>query len=243
MRKAGLASRYALAILAALVALSLRHLLIPLLGFDNPYHTAWLAVAFSAWRPPEPVEVAALAVRRTEDGWRMGGRFSSLMRPPPGTPVPAYNVRVTGITEAMLADAPEAAEVFGELDRRLSRPPYRVVAHGAATEAGILRRKREHCPNLAATPLLDTVAMARAVLPDLGSHKLDAVLAHYEIPVPGDRHRAAADVEVTAAIFLRLLEDGVADGRWRDLGGLDRVAGKPPAHQPRKPEPEQLSME
>ncbi len=49
MGKAGLASRYALAILAALVALSLRHLLIPLLGFDNPYHTAWLAVAFSAW--------------------------------------------------------------------------------------------------------------------------------------------------------------------------------------------------
>lgn len=49
MRKAGLASRYALAILAALVALSLRHLLIPLLGFENPYHTAWLAVAFSAW--------------------------------------------------------------------------------------------------------------------------------------------------------------------------------------------------
>ena len=49
MRKAGPASRYVLAITAALVALFLRQLLIPLLGKQNPYHTAWLAVAFSAW--------------------------------------------------------------------------------------------------------------------------------------------------------------------------------------------------
>lgn len=43
------AFRYALSILAALVALLLRRLLDPLLGPENPYHTAWAAVAFSAW--------------------------------------------------------------------------------------------------------------------------------------------------------------------------------------------------
>lgn len=43
------ARRYALAIFAALVALFLRHLLTPLLGENNPYHTMWLAVVFSAW--------------------------------------------------------------------------------------------------------------------------------------------------------------------------------------------------
>ena len=41
--------RYAVGVLAALVALFLRRLLNPLLGADNPYHTAWLAVVFSAW--------------------------------------------------------------------------------------------------------------------------------------------------------------------------------------------------
>ena len=41
--------RYAGGILAALVALLLRGLLNPVLGYDNPYHTAWLAVVFSAW--------------------------------------------------------------------------------------------------------------------------------------------------------------------------------------------------
>jgi signal transduction histidine kinase len=41
--------RYGLAIVAAVVALLLRGLLAPLLGENNPYHTVWAAVVFSAW--------------------------------------------------------------------------------------------------------------------------------------------------------------------------------------------------
>jgi signal transduction histidine kinase len=41
--------RYGLAIVAAVVALLLRGFLKPLLGENNPYHTAWAAVVFSAW--------------------------------------------------------------------------------------------------------------------------------------------------------------------------------------------------
>lgn len=40
---------YVLAALAAVVALLLRRLLTPLLGENNPYHTLWAAVVFSAW--------------------------------------------------------------------------------------------------------------------------------------------------------------------------------------------------
>ncbi len=40
---------YGLAVLAAIAAVFLRNLLTPLLGIHNPYHTAWLAVIFSAW--------------------------------------------------------------------------------------------------------------------------------------------------------------------------------------------------
>lgn len=42
-------SRYAMGILAAVVALGLRKLLNPVLGTQNPYHTLWLAVVFSSW--------------------------------------------------------------------------------------------------------------------------------------------------------------------------------------------------
>jgi signal transduction histidine kinase len=41
--------RYGLAVAAAILALWLRQLLSPLLGVENPYHTAWVAVVFSAW--------------------------------------------------------------------------------------------------------------------------------------------------------------------------------------------------
>ena len=41
--------RYGLAALAAVAALLLRKLLMPLLGEQNFYHTAWAAVVFSAW--------------------------------------------------------------------------------------------------------------------------------------------------------------------------------------------------
>lgn len=41
--------RYGAAMLAAVAALFLRGLLAPILGLQNPYHTAWAAVVFSAW--------------------------------------------------------------------------------------------------------------------------------------------------------------------------------------------------
>jgi PAS domain S-box-containing protein len=44
-----LKTQYALAVFAAGVGLGVRGLLTPLLGQQNPYHTVWLAVVFSAW--------------------------------------------------------------------------------------------------------------------------------------------------------------------------------------------------
>src|SRR5579863_1061338 len=49
MRKSETLFRYFLAIVAAFAALWLLYLLTPLLGTENPYHTAWLAVVFAAW--------------------------------------------------------------------------------------------------------------------------------------------------------------------------------------------------
>ena len=42
-------SRYAIAAIAAIVALVLRSVLAPLLGTANPYHTVWLGVVYCAW--------------------------------------------------------------------------------------------------------------------------------------------------------------------------------------------------
>ncbi|MFE7588153.1 exonuclease domain-containing protein, partial [Kitasatospora sp. NPDC057512] len=116
---------------------------------------------------------------------------------------------------ALLATAPPAAQVMAGLDAHLSAPPYRLVAHHAHTEAGLIAHQAEHCPVLAATPLLDTIGLAKAVLPHLGSYRLDNLLGHYGIPRPADRHRAMPDVQVTAKILELLLAEGCAPRRWR----------------------------
>jgi DNA polymerase-3 subunit epsilon len=183
-------------------------------------------------RPMEPIEVAALALRHVDGHWREQARFSALIRPPDDVPVTTRSTALTGITAEMLAPARSAGEVLGELDRRLSAPPYRLIAHSAATEGSLIRRQAEHCPNLAATGLIDTIGMARAVIPHLASYRLDNVTAHYRIPPVPDRHRAMADVELTAQIFTRLLADGAQAGCWQDLPSLDRVAGRAAPRQP-----------
>ena len=66
------------------------------------------------------------------------------------------------------------------------------------------------------TWFLDTVKLASVTYPELASHSLDALLLHLQIPVPAGRHHAMPDVEVTAALFIRILADGMGCGTSAD---------------------------
>ncbi|MFF7449859.1 MULTISPECIES: exonuclease domain-containing protein [unclassified Streptomyces] len=209
--------------------------------------TTFLVVDFEgltpAGRPAEPIEVAALALRPVGDRLVEVDRFEELMRPPADVPVTARDVQLKGITQQMLSTARPVAEVLARLDARLTAPPYRLVAHHASTEAGIIGRQAEHCPVLAGTPLLDTLRLAKAAVPGLGSYGLDGLLGYYGIPKPAGRHRAMPDVEVTTQVLVRLLDDGCADGRWSTLLELDAVAGLQPNRRPHAaPEAEQRAL-
>ena len=115
-----------------------------------------------AGRPPEPVEVAAIALACRGGQLTETGRFTELMRPPADVPVTGEFTRITAITAGMLSGARPACEVMADLERHLMVPGRcRLVAHSAPTEAGLLARQRDHCPRLAATPLLDTVRLAK----------------------------------------------------------------------------------
>lgn len=208
--------------------------------------TTFIVIDFEALtpagRPPEPVEVAAIALACRGGQLTETSRFTKLMRPPADVPVTAEFTRITAITAGMLSGARPAREVMADLERQLMMPGRcRLVAHSAATEAGLLARQRDHCPHLAATPLLDTVRLARAAAPGLTSYRLDSVLAYYGVPRPADRHRALPDTEVTAVIFARLLADGASVPGWAALTDLDAAAGRPPA-SPRAVPPVQETL-
>lgn len=177
--------------------------------------------------PPQPIEIAVLALRYGQDGWRETGRRASLIRPPSFAPVTPADTAQTGLTADELRVAPTPAEALGALDRRfMPDTPYLLVAQHAATEANLIHNQREHCPTLARIDFLDTIPLAKRCVPGLANYRLDTLLAHFAIAQPVDRHRAAADVDVTARVFLRLIalahESGHADG----LAALVKIAGR-----------------
>jgi DNA polymerase-3 subunit epsilon len=177
--------------------------------------------------PAQPIEVAALALRYTADGWTTTGRSTSLIRPPAFAPVTPMAIAQTGLTAELLSDAPTPAEALGALDRRFAAGNrYLLVAQHAATEANIIYNQREHCPRLAHVDLLDTIPLAKLLIPGLPNYKLDTLLAHFGIPHPRDRHRATADVDVTAQVFRQLIQLADQAARPGDLAALVKIAGR-----------------
>jgi DNA polymerase-3 subunit epsilon len=133
----------------------------------------------------------------------------------------------TGLTAAQLSVAPTPAEALGAVDRRFSGDtPYLLVAQHAATEANIIYNQREHCPTLARIDLLDTIPLAKYCVPGLVNYRLDTLLAHFAITQPADRHRATADVDVTAQLFRLLIDLAHDSGRVKNLAALVRIAGR-----------------
>jgi DNA polymerase-3 subunit epsilon len=193
--------------------------------------TGWVVIDFEGTtpmgRPPEPIEVGAVLLRPGAAGMECAGRYEALIQPPAYAPLTAADTRQTGITATMLADRPAAGPVLAGLDALLTEPPYVTVAHHAPTEAGILRRYALVCPTLAATPMLDTLHLAKACHPGLASYGLDALLKHYGIAIPADRHRALADAEATARLLVRLLADGATRHGWSQLAQLRSLGGAP----------------
>lgn len=58
------------------------------------------------------------------------------------------------------------------------------------------------------------------------NYKLDTLLAYYSIGQPADRHRAGADVEVTAQVFFQLIRAADEMPQFSDLAALVKAAGR-----------------
>jgi DNA polymerase-3 subunit epsilon len=147
------------------------------------------------------------------------------MSPPSGVPITSFD-QASGITRVLLASAPATPAVMAALDQHVFTPAdaaghaVRLVAQNAGTERTLLHGQREHCPRLAATPLLDTLRLARITLPELTAHGLSDIARYFGLPIPPDRHRALADVKLPVKVLRELL----ARGRWETLLELERAA-------------------
>ncbi|MDA8233744.1 MAG: PolC-type DNA polymerase III, partial [Clostridia bacterium] len=149
---------------------------------------------------PNVNEIIEIGAVKVLDG-TVTQRFSSFVKPE--HPIPYEITQLTGITQDMVAEAPPISEV---LPRFMEFAGDGVlVAHNAFFDTGFLRVKlSQYLGRSLDNPILDTLGLARALLPNLKNHKLKTVTSEFEITLE-NHHRAVDDAEATTQVFLKLL--------------------------------------
>ncbi len=130
-------------------------------------------------------------------------RFQRLMNP--GRRIDAFIEDYTGITNRMLSQAMPCAEVMDEFADFIGG--YNLVAHNASfdrrfLDAELQRIRRNYSGTFACSMLA-----ARRLYPAAPNHKLGTLVGYKALPNDGTFHRALADAEMTAHLWLAMLEE------------------------------------
>ena len=130
-------------------------------------------------------------------------RFQSLMKT--GAWIPPFITQLTGITNAMVNAAPDAAGVMQEAARFVGNAP--MVAHNASFDSKFWQAELALAGLPAPQPFACTVLLSRRLYPQAPSHKLGVLVDYHGLPRTGQAHRALADAEMAAALLARMQHD------------------------------------
>lgn len=125
--------------------------------------------------------------------------FSTFVNPE--KPIPARIVELTGINDSMVKDAPTQSEAVNAfLD---FAGDSILVAHNAPFDISFIREACKNMNRLFTNTSIDTVAISRAILPDIKNCKLDTVAKFLRLG-EFNHHRATDDAQMLAMIFINL---------------------------------------
>jgi len=143
------------------------------------------------------IEIGAVKV----SGGEVTDRFSAFVNPQ--TPIPFEIEKLTGIRDDMVAEAPLIEEVLPEF---LSFCEGCVlVAHNANFDMSFIMENAGRLKLPTEYTYVDTVGIARVLLPNQSKHTLDAVAKTLNISLE-NHHRAVDDAECTAWIFVKFIK-------------------------------------
>lgn len=175
-------------------------------NLGKPWRDAELVVVDIEGNGQRPHDVVEVAVARIRQGRVISEVESWLVEPP--RPITRHVRRIHGISNADVAGCPPLQEVRDEVLAALGDGP--VIGHHVIVDYTVLGRElRDWSPQV----LLDTVWLARRLLPGRRSYSLASLVEDLELGrhVPGRPHRAAYDAVAAGRLFLRLLEDRRGD--------------------------------
>ena len=148
-------------------------------------------------------EIGAVKIR----GGEIIGEFQTLVNPE--SPIPAFITVLTGITDAMVIEAPKIGEaLFSFLEFAGSPEETVLIAHNAPFDIGFLKAAAVEC----ATPwpkfqVIDTARVARCVVTrDEAPNCKLATLANFFGAATNPDHRALSDARATVDVFHGILD-------------------------------------
>ncbi|MCF6281063.1 MAG: 3'-5' exonuclease [Candidatus Polarisedimenticolaceae bacterium] len=131
------------------------------------------------------------------------GRFQRLMNP--GRRIDRFIEEYTGITNAMVRAAAPCAEVMDEFADFIG--DYDLVAHNASFDQRFLDAELQVIQRRYSGQFACSMLTARRLYPAARNHKLGTLVAYKNLPTDGTYHRALADAEMTAHLWLAMLAD------------------------------------
>lgn len=180
-------------------------------------------VETTGMRPGEDDRITEIAVVVVQ-GTRRELVFDSLVNP--GRPIPQRISELTGISDALVREAPGFADIADQVVAALAGRVF--VAHNARFDWGFVgaevRRAREMVLD---GPRLCTVRLARRLYRGEPSYGLDALAHRFALEFPA-RHRAAGDAQVTGMLLERLVTAARQHGA-RTLADLEVLHRTPMA--------------
>lgn len=144
-------------------------------------------------------EVAVVVIA----GGEIIDRYQSLMNA--GVRIPPFIEALTGISTAMIRKAPPAGEVMAALAEFVGDLP--LVAHNASFDSKFLDAEWARINHRRRQEFACSMLLARRFYPAAPNHKLGSLVAHLGLPDTARHHRALADAEMTAHLWMRMLSD------------------------------------
>ena len=126
-------------------------------------------------------------------------RFSTFVNP--NVPIPYRIVDLTGISDEMVINAETIEEVLPKFMEFVGDAV--LVAHNAAFDTGFINAKLADIGVSRNFTIVDTISMARCLIPTISKYTLDHVAKTLKISLD-NHHRAVDDAECTAEIFIKL---------------------------------------
>lgn len=118
--------------------------------------------------------------------------------------IPAFIENLTGISNAMIEDAPTFDQVADELLQRLEGRVF--VAHNARFDYAFIKNEFKRMEQNFRADTLCTVRLSRRLYPQHYKHNLDSLIQRLGIEME-DRHRALADARVLMHFLQRLPQE------------------------------------